>query len=82
MKKTVIISHTNSVYENLVYEEYLLDNLTDDQQILMLYVNRPAVVLGKNQNPWKEVNMPELHNRGIELARRSVIWRITMPTYP
>jgi len=28
------------------------------------------VVIGKNQNPWKEINLPELHKRSINLARR------------
>jgi lipoate-protein ligase A len=28
------------------------------------------VVIGKNQNPWKEVNLAELHDRSVQLARR------------
>lgn len=31
------------------------------QVILFLYVNRPSVIIGRNQNPWLEVNLPLLN---------------------
>lgn len=31
--------------------------------MLLLYVNRPCVVFGRNQNPWLEVNLNRLHER-------------------
>ena len=51
-------------------EEHLLDGLAANEEMLVLYVNRQAVVIGKHQNPWIEVNLPELDRRSITLARR------------
>ena len=37
---------------------------------LMFYKNWPCAVIGKNQNPWKEVNLPLLNSLHIPLVRR------------
>lgn len=51
-------------------EEHLLDTMGEGRTILFLYVNRPCVVVGKNQNPWLECNTALLRRRRIPLARR------------
>ena len=38
--------------------------------LLLLYRDDPCVVIGRNQNPWKEVNMTELRRAGIPFIRR------------
>ncbi|KAK6740431.1 hypothetical protein RB195_008724 [Necator americanus] len=37
---------------------------------MLLWSNKPAVVIGRHQNPWLEANIPFLHEYGIDLARR------------
>ncbi|ODQ68400.1 hypothetical protein NADFUDRAFT_8170, partial [Nadsonia fulvescens var. elongata DSM 6958] len=37
---------------------------------LFLYVNSPCVVIGRNQNPWRECNLPILNSLKIPLIRR------------
>jgi lipoate-protein ligase A len=37
----------------------------------MFYTNTPCVVIGKNQNPWKEANLPLLNSLHIPLVRRN-----------
>ena len=42
---------------NLSIEHYLLQNASPRSTVLFLYVNRPCVVIGRNQNPWLEVDL-------------------------
>ncbi|TVY39470.1 putative lipoate-protein ligase A, partial [Lachnellula occidentalis] len=68
----IYISQSNNPYLNLSIEHYLLQNTHADSTILFLYINRPCVVLGRNQNPWVEVNLDLLRNGPIkpDLVRR------------
>ncbi|PLB46932.1 lipoyltransferase and lipoate-protein ligase [Aspergillus steynii IBT 23096] len=49
-------------YVNLSIEHFLLENAPADSSILFLYINRPCVVIGRNQNPWLETNLHAIHN--------------------
>ncbi|KAH3676302.1 hypothetical protein WICMUC_002098 [Wickerhamomyces mucosus] len=71
----VILSDLNDPYKNLAIEEYVFNKLkfTKNERFnytLMFYTNSPCVVIGKNQNPWKEVNLPLLNNLRVPLLRR------------
>ncbi|WP_041401489.1 lipoate--protein ligase family protein [Salinispira pacifica] len=59
-------------YTNLSLEEELFAscNWQEGEEFFLLYVNEPAVVFGKHQNPWKECNVQLLGERGIPLLRR------------
>ncbi len=63
-------SSSHDVYLNLAREEYLFDSLPEGSRAFLLYVNAPAVVFGKHQNPWKECAVADLRRRGVPLARR------------
>ena len=65
-----IISRQFNPYLNLALEEYLLDNVKADECILYLWQNERTVVIGKNQNPWKECKVRELEEDGGYLVRR------------
>jgi lipoate-protein ligase A len=56
----IYISHDSDPYVNLSIEHYLLQKSHPDSTILFLYRNRPCVVIGRNQNPWLEVNLGRL----------------------
>ncbi|MGE4490571.1 MAG: biotin/lipoate A/B protein ligase family protein [Kiritimatiellales bacterium] len=65
----VFQSDYRDVYRNLAMEEWLLDN-APELPVLVLYVNSPCVVIGKNQNPWRECRLSLMEQEGVPLARR------------
>lgn len=58
-------------WTNLAREECWFDDLAPGASALLLYVNSPCVVLGKHQNPLREVRLEEAARRSIPLVRRS-----------
>lgn len=41
-----------------------------DGPLLFVYRDDPCVILGRNQNPWKEIHIPTLRKVGIPFVRR------------
>ncbi|KAM7206397.1 Biotin/lipoate A/B protein ligase [Naviculisporaceae sp. PSN 640] len=50
-------STSSDPYINLSIEHHLLQHSHPDSTVLFLYTNRPCVVIGRNQNPWLEINL-------------------------
>lgn len=57
-------------YENLSIEEYLLEDCREDECIIYLWQNKKTVVIGKNQNAWKECQAENLEKDGGHVVRR------------
>jgi lipoate-protein ligase A len=57
----VFKSTTHNPYLNLAIEHYIFQNAPEKSRVLFLYVNRPSVVIGRNQNPWLEVDLQALN---------------------
>ncbi|KAI5451873.1 hypothetical protein NCC49_001175 [Naganishia albida] len=66
----VFVSSSHNPWFNLSYEEWLFRNTPVTTPILFFYRNAPCVVIGRNQNPWKETTPALLHHDGIPLIRR------------
>lgn len=62
--------HSRDAWHNLAAEEWLLD-CAQAETILLFYVNDPAVVIGRHQNPWAETNPAALAASNMRLARRT-----------
>lgn len=63
-------SKSNDPFENLALENQLLLKLGKNEKQLLMYVNRPSIVMGRFQNPWIESNLSELKIRKVDLVRR------------
>jgi len=57
-------------YINLAAEEHMTMNAEEGTVTLFLWQNAKTVVIGRNQNPWKECDVEAIKRDGISLARR------------
>ncbi|WP_071393846.1 lipoate--protein ligase [Bacillus tuaregi] len=55
---------------NLAIEEYALKNLDINETYLLFYINKPSIIIGKNQNTIEEINTDFVEENGITVVRR------------
>ncbi|MET1177524.1 lipoate--protein ligase [Peribacillus simplex] len=55
---------------NLAIEEYALKHLNIDETYLLFYINRPSIIIGRNQNTIEEINADYVDGNGITVVRR------------
>ena len=67
MERRLIISNMTNPYYNLALEEYLIER---GQACLYLWQNNKTIVIGRNQNPYRECNIERIRADGINLVRR------------
>jgi lipoate---protein ligase len=65
-----IETHSFSPFTNLAFEEFFLKSKDLGDDILMLYQNEPAVVVGRFQNTLEENNQSFINDHNILVARR------------
>lgn len=65
-----VVNFQNDPRFNLALEEYLLQELELNDDFLMLWQNRPTVVVGRNQNTWDEVNLDFVDSHNVTVVRR------------
>ncbi|KAK2465931.1 hypothetical protein APHAL10511_001572 [Amanita phalloides] len=56
----IYISQSTNPYFNLTFEDWLFRHAPVDNPLLLVYRNAPCVIIGRNQNPWKEINFQAL----------------------
>ncbi|KAH0538126.1 hypothetical protein GP486_008798, partial [Trichoglossum hirsutum] len=55
--RQIYLSRSHDPHVNLSIEDFLLRQTADDSAVLLVYSNRPCVVIGRNQNPWVEADL-------------------------
>ena len=70
LKCQVIISSSQSIFDNLALEDYLYENRDNDleERTLLVWRNKPCVVIGKFQNQWLECSHSFLRKHSIPLG--------------
>ena len=65
-----LVSADLDAHMNLARDEFFLNRMRAGDMILYLYVNGNAVIIGRNQNPYRECNLNQLDADGVQLVRR------------
>ncbi len=65
----IIDSPSNDAFFNIASEEYLLKKFPTEE-IFLLYVNAPSIIIGKFQNTLAEINLDYVNEKGIKVVRR------------
>ncbi len=55
---------------NLALEEYILRNFGEKDTFLLFYINRPSIIIGRNQNSIEEINRDYVEENNIKVVRR------------
>ena len=63
-------SGVTDAHLNLAFEEHILRNRMGDDDLLLFYVNAPAIIIGRNQNTIEEIDSDVVAERGIRVVRR------------
>lgn len=69
----IIVSRSGDGWFNLALDEYLLEQHRSgklDGVTLYFYVNEKAVIIGRNQNAWRECDLERMNASGVQLVRR------------
>ena len=69
-KLTIIKTDNTDPYVNLAAEEHLTMTAAEGEMTVFLWQNAHTVVIGRNQNPWRECNVEAIKRDGVYLARR------------
>ncbi|KAK9325927.1 hypothetical protein V1517DRAFT_313031 [Lipomyces orientalis] len=77
----IYVSKSLSPYFNLSFEDYLFKQFPAyrsehtsctelPKKVLLLYTNHRSVIIGRNQNPWREANVQSLRANNVPIIRR------------
>lgn len=67
----VLRSLSTDVFQNLALEDWIHDNVDlQSRNILLLWRNSSAVVVGRHQNTWQECDLRLMRRSGVPVARR------------
>lgn len=65
-----IVNTSNDPSYNVALEAYAFQKLTDIDEIFILWINEPAIIIGRHQNTIQEINKEFIDKNGIHVVRR------------
>lgn len=65
-----IINKSNKPDYNIALEEYCFKKLLYHDKVFILWINEPAIIVGKHQNTIEEINAEYVKQNGIHVVRR------------
>lgn len=69
---SVLFSKSSDIFANLSLEDWIYRNIDlKDRFLLLIWINGPAIVFGRHQNPWCECNINKCMDEKISIARRN-----------
>merc|ERR1712232_1338088 len=60
----------NDPAHNTAMELYAFNELAEDDNVFMLWINQPCIVVGKNQNTRQEIDQKYCDEHDIKIVRR------------
>ncbi|MCC9850367.1 lipoate--protein ligase, partial [Streptococcus agalactiae] len=64
------VNTSNDPAYNVALEAYAFQKLTDIDEIFILWINEPAIIIGRHQNTIQEINKEFIDKNGIHVVRR------------
>ncbi|MFV0391740.1 MAG: lipoate--protein ligase [Paludibacteraceae bacterium] len=65
-----IVNKSNKPDYNIALEEYCFKKLLQHDKVFILWINEPAIIVGKHQNTIEEINAEYVKENGIHVVRR------------
>lgn len=65
-----VLLESRDIRENLAAEQYLLNTLDFDEPFVLFYIQKPCVIIGRNQNAYAEIDMAYAKEKNITITRR------------
>lgn len=65
-----IVNKSNNPAYNIALEAYAFRELLSEDEIFILWINEPAIIIGKHQNTIQEINKEYIDAHGIHVGRR------------
>lgn len=65
-----IVNKSNNPAYNIALEAYAFRELQSEDELFILWINEPAIIIGKHQNAVQEINKEYTDKHGIHVVRR------------
>ncbi|MCP8856870.1 lipoate--protein ligase [Latilactobacillus fuchuensis] len=65
-----VVMPSNDIRRNLATEQYLMNQKHFDEPLLLFYIEKPCIIVGRNQNTFEEINQQYVEGHNITVTRR------------
>ncbi|MCP8877520.1 lipoate--protein ligase [Latilactobacillus curvatus] len=65
-----VVMKSNDIRRNLATEQYLMNQKNFDEPLLLFYIEKPCIIVGRNQNTYEEINQKYVEDHDITVTRR------------